>query len=66
MINDKSNNNNNSNNNNLYKYYKQGKHYNWTHPHPTVTTEFFKETISKLNVIRWITPSVTTGWILII
>ena len=41
MINDKSNNNNNNNNNNnLYKYYKQGKHYKQTHPHPTVTTKF--------------------------
>ena len=43
MINGKSNNNNNNNNNDnntMYKYYKQGKHYNQTHPHPTVTTKF--------------------------
>ena len=45
MINDKSN-----NNNNLYKYYKQGNN-NQTHPHPTVTTKFLKQTISKLNMI---------------
>ena len=39
MINDKSNNNNNNNNNNN-KRYKQGKHYNQTHSHPTVKTKF--------------------------
>ena len=47
-----SNNNNNNNDNNDINIISKGSIINnLTHLHPTVTTKFLKQTISKLNMI---------------